>query len=264
MPGHASNRPFAVVTGASRGIGAAYARALAARGYDLLLVSRDKARLEGLASELRAAQVVAVHPVPLDLAEPEAAHRLFVLAREFRTAPDLLVNNAGFGLFGEFAGMPLPRVQAMLRLHIQAVVESVRLFLPGMIERGSGGIINVASLAGFFSIPYLAEYAATKAFLIGFSEALAEEVRAKGVRIQACCPGSTDTEFHAVAGFRPHSPFGRQDPMAVVAASLGKLEVGPVVVTTSWSGRLLSWVGRLLPRRVLVLAAGRWMRPRPE
>lgn len=253
---------FAVVTGASRGIGAAYARALAARGYDLLLVSRDKSRLETLATELRSRQDVAVHLAMLDLAEPEAAHRLFVEACERCSTTDLLVNNAGFGLFGEFMNMPLPRVQAMLRLHINAVVESVRLFLPRMVERGSGAIINVASVAGFFSIPYLAEYAATKAFLISFSEALSEEVGSKGVRIQACCPGSTDTDFHATAGFGPVSPVGCQDPTAVVAVSLAKLERGQSVITTRGSDWLLAWVSRLLPRGWVAKMAGRWMRPR--
>ncbi len=257
-----SNRPFAVITGASRGIGAAYARALFARGHDLLLVSRDKPRLEALATELKEQRESRVHLAVLDLAEPEAAHRLFVLSRELRLTPDVLINNAGFGLRGEFVEMSLPRLQAMVRLHIQTVVETVRLFLPGMVERGSGAIINVASVAGFYSIPYLTEYAATKAFLITFSEALAEEVRSKGVRIQACCPGSTDTDFHATAGFGPHSPFGSQDPASVVAVSLAKLAQGPAVITTRWSDQLFVWLSRFLPRGWVTRVAGRVVRPR--
>ncbi|MGH7255142.1 MAG: SDR family NAD(P)-dependent oxidoreductase, partial [Nitrospirales bacterium] len=215
-----AERPIAIVTGASRGIGAEYARALAGRGRDVLLVARDKARLDQLAEELRARHAVSVEVAVIDLAEPDAAHRLFSAARQFRPVADVLVNNAGFGYFGEFVDMPLARIQAMLRLHVNTVVESVRLFLPAMLERRRGAIINVSSVAGFLSLPYLAEYAATKAFLNAFSEALAEEVRDSGVLIQACCPGSTDTDFHATAGFRPRNPLGAQDPAEVVAVSL--------------------------------------------
>ena len=186
-----NTNPFAVITGASRGIGAEYARALARRGFDLLLVSRDEARLQGLATELRNAHPIEVETEVLDLAQPDAGHKLFVAAKDRRPAVDLLINNAGFGMYGDFATMPLPRIQEMLHLHINTVVDSTRLFLPSMIERQSGAIINVASVAGFFPIPYMAEYAATKAFMNSFSEALAEEVRSAGVSIQACFPGYT-------------------------------------------------------------------------
>ncbi len=256
-------RPFAVVTGASRGIGAAYARALAAKGYDLLLLSRDKIRLDQLASDLISRHHGAVYPEAMDLAESGAAHRLYVAARQRRQHLDLLVLNAGFGLFGDFAAMPLPRVQEMLQLHIQMNVESIRLFLPGMIERRSGGIITVASLAGLFPVPYLAEYAATKSFLISFSESLAEEVRESGVRVQVCCPGSTATDFHATAGFRPKSPLKAHDPTQVVKASLAALESGPSLVTIGWEGRVMAWLARYLPRTLLAKAAARWTRPRP-
>jgi short-subunit dehydrogenase len=253
-------RPFAVVTGASRGIGAEYARALAARNCDLLLVARDRSRLDALAADLARQYPVTVDSVVLDLAEPEASHRLFAAARERRPAVDLLVNNAGFGLSGEFVNQPMARIQEMLRLHINTVVESIRLFLPGMIERRSGAIINVASTAGFMPIAYLTEYAATKAFLISFSQALAEEVRAAGVRVQACCPGSTATDFHQTAGFQPRNPFTAQTAAAVVARSLAALEKGPTVVTTNWSGRLVDWLGRWVPRGLLARSAARWMR----
>ncbi|HJU06408.1 MAG TPA: SDR family oxidoreductase, partial [Nitrospiraceae bacterium] len=208
-------RPFAVITGASRGLGAEYARTLAARGYDLLLVSRDKDRLEQVAGEISTRYGVTADYEALDLTEPDAAHRLYVAARGRRDAVDLLINNAGFGLFGPFVNMPMPRVQAMLRLHVNTVVETMRLFLPAMIERRRGAVINVASVAGFYSIPHFAEYSATKTFLIAFSEALAEEVRPFGVHIQVCCPGTTETDFHKTAGFRPGSPLGIQSPAEV-------------------------------------------------
>ena len=190
-PGHESLpieqtnvNPFTVLTGASRGIGAEYARLLASRGHDLLLVSRDETRLTHLSRELETNHRIQAHVFIADLAQPDAAHQLFVESRQYRQTPDMLINNAGFGLYGEFVSHSLPRIQEMLHLHVLTVVESIRLFLPGMIERGSGTIINVASIAGMLPIPYFAEYAATKAFLLSFSEALAEEVRA----YRRCCP----------------------------------------------------------------------------
>ncbi|TLY28308.1 MAG: SDR family oxidoreductase [Nitrospirae bacterium] len=254
-------RPFAIVTGASRGIGAEYARALARRGFDLLLVSRNKDRMNRLALELTGRHRVQIDSEALDLAEPEAAHRLYVAARQRRPTVNLLINNAGFGLFGEFVEMPMARIQEMLRLHVNTVVESVRLFLPGMIEQRSGAIINIASIAGFFSVPYLAEYAATKAFLITFSEALAEEVRPFRVRIQVCCPGSTETDFHVTAGFKPKNPLGTQHAAVVVDASLAALERGPTLVLVGWRGRVISWLSRCVPRTILVRAAAARMKP---
>lgn len=253
-------RPFAIITGASRGIGAEYARALAARGYDLLLVSRDNDRMQSLASELVGRHRTTVEHELLDLGEPEAAHRLYVAARSRRDAVNVLVNNAGFGLFGPFVHMPMPRIQEMLRLHVNTVVETLRLFLPDMVERRSGAVINVASVAGFFSVPYSAEYSATKTFLITFSEALAEEVRPFGVRIQVCCPGTTESDFHRTAGFRFSNPLGSQTPAEVVARSLTRLGRGPTLVMTGWRGTLLGVLSRCLPRRVLVRAAARRMR----
>lgn len=250
-----------MVTGASRGIGAAYARALSAAGYDVLLVSRDKPRLEALASELSGQYGIVATTAVMDLSETGAAHRLFTAARSHRDAVDLLINNAGFGLYGPFVETPMARIQEMLCLHINTIVESMRLFLPGMIERGSGGIINVASTAGFFPVPYLAEYAATKAFLITLSESMAEEVRPYGVKIQACCPGTTETDFHAAAGFRPRWSLGTATPAQVVARSLSALRKGQVVVTIGWNGRLLALLGRWAPRRVLARGAAFWMRP---
>lgn len=225
-----------------------------------MLVSRDKPRMDRLASDLAGRYPVTIGIEVADLAQPEAAHRLYVAARQRRGALDLLVNNAGFGLVGEFVDMPMARLQEMLRLHVNTIVESIRLFLPGMIERRSGGVVNVASIAGLFPLPYLAEYAATKAFLISLSEALAEEVRPFGVRIQACCPGSTETDFHATAGVRPRNPLGLQAPATVVAVSLAALERGPAVVTIGWRGRFLALLSRAVPRAWLARAAARRMR----
>ena len=255
-------RPFAVVTGASRGIGAEYARALAVRGFDLLLVSRDSTQLEQMAAELGQQYPVSVTWEAIDLAEPEAAHKLYATARQRRDTVDLLVNNAGFGLYGKFVDMPMARLQEMLRLHVNTVIESIRLFLPDMLQKGRGAIINVASLVGLFPLPYLAQYAATKALLVSFSEALAEEVRHSGVRIQACCPGSTETDFHAIAGHAPKDPIRSDSPAEVVAASLAALEKGPTVVTVGRRGRLYASLIRWVPRRIFMRAVAAAMKPR--
>ena len=249
--------PFAVVTGASRGIGAAYARVLASRGHDLLLVSRDETRLTHLARELEANHGIQAHVFIVDLSRPDAAHQLFVESRQYRQTPDMLINNAGFGLYGEFVSHPLPRIQEMLHVHVRTVVESIRLFLPGMIERGSGSIINVASIAGLLPIPHFAEYAATKAFLVSFSEALAEEVRATGVCIQACCPGQTETDFHASAGLRPPTSLPMQTAAQVVHTSLAALSNKRPVVTIGWQGKLTALAMKWLPRMFLVKSVGR-------
>jgi short-subunit dehydrogenase len=253
-------RPFAVITGASRGIGAAYARALAARRYDLLLVARDRGRLTHLAQELTARHGIIAEYEVADLAQADAAHRLYAAARVRRAATDLLVNNAGFGSFGDFASQPMSRIQDMLRLHVVTIVEAVRLFLPGMLERGAGGIINVSSVAGLLPVPYLAEYAATKAFVISFTTALAEEVRDRGVRIQVCCPGSTKTDFHESAGFQPRNPAPSQSPDTVVALSLARLERNTPVVLTSWTGRGVAAATRLIPCRLLTRLAAAVMK----
>ena len=175
----------------------------------------------------------------------------------------MLVNNAGFGFYGPFVDTPMPRLQEMLRLHVNTIVESVRLFLPGMLEREKGAIINVASIVGLFPVPFLAEYAATKAFLVSFSEAIAEEVRGSGVLIQACCPGSTDTDFHATAGHVPRDPIRSDSPGEVVGVSLAALLKRRTVVTMGFRGRFMALLSRLLPRRVLLRIIASFMRPRP-
>ncbi len=253
---------FAIITGASRGIGAEYARAFAKRGYSLLLVARDKERLQHLAKETSRTHDVEIITESLDLSMPNAAHQLFASARDCHSHVDVLVNNAGFGMYGEFANMPLPQIQEMLQLHINAAVESTRLFLPSMIERQAGAIINMASVAGFFPIPFMAEYAATKAFLISFSEALAEEVRSSGVLIQACCPGYTKTDFHDTAGHRPRNPLAPQTVQEVVQASLSGLDQSRTRVTVGWQGWLSQLATHIVPRRRLIRLTGKRTKPR--
>ncbi|MCA9472509.1 MAG: SDR family oxidoreductase [Nitrospirales bacterium] len=251
----------AVITGASRGIGAEYARALAGEGYSLLLVARNQARLEQVAGEISDAHAIEVRTACIDLTNDTASDELFETAQRSPLPVDLLINNAGFGMFGAFVQTPVAQVQAMLRLHINTIVESTHRFLPSMIARRKGTIINVASVAGFLPIPYMAEYAATKAFLISFSEALAEEVRASGVTIQACCPGSTQTDFHRTAGHQPKNPLGSQTVQEVVKASLNGLKKRHARVTVGWQGRAIDFLTHYMPRSLLVRMAGNRAKP---
>jgi len=254
---------LAVITGASRGIGESYARQLAARGYALHLVARDAERLARVAGEIQAAHRVAVEVTLLDLARADGAERLYADVRRRRTEPvDLLVNNAGFGLYGEFADMPMPRIQQMLVLHLLTVTKVVRLFLPEMRERRKGAIINVASVAGLLPLPYLSLYAATKAFMVSLGAGLDLEARKYGVVIQTCCPGRTATDFHATAGTKPYwAPGDQQSADEVVAESLAALDRGRPFVVTGWRNRLLTRVQKLVPRRVVLHAAERLLRP---
>lgn len=255
--------PFAVITGASRGIGAEYARALAAQGYDLLLVARDSTRLEALRHELHRVDQREIWTESLDLSQPQAAETLYNLARSYRTEVSLLINNAGFGLYGDFAKMPLSTIREMLQLHMNTIVESIRLFLPAMLARKQGAIITVASVAGFFPIPYITEYAATKAFLIAFSEGLARETQNQGVTIQVCCPGFTDTDFHQSAGHQPKHVFFAQSPQQVVQASLHALQSKRTLVTIGWQGLLASWTSKIIPQALLMAFAGKSVKPPP-
>lgn len=188
-------RPIALVTGASSGIGLEIARLLAARDYDLWLTARNADALSRLADELAAAHRVATTIIPADLAAPEGVDRLLEAVRQRGAAVDLLVNNAGFGWSGQFAAMPESEIAAMVQVNVVALTRLARAVLPGMLERRSGRILNVASTAGFFAGPNLAVYYATKAYVISLSEAMAEEVSGSGVTVTALCPGPTRTAF---------------------------------------------------------------------
>ena len=232
----------ALVTGASAGLGAAYARQLAARGADLVLTARREDRLAALADELRAGGRW-VQVVPADLSRPEAPAALMATLER---PVDLLVNNAGFGLPGTYDATSWTQQRDFIQLMLTACAELAHRSLPGMRERGWGRIVNVASLAGI--VPGSAGhtlYGATKAFLISFSQSLAAEGEGAGVRAQACCPGFTYTEFHDVNGTReqaremPEALWMQAD--AVVRGSLDALEDGPVVYVP---GRLNKTIAR--------------------
>jgi len=175
---------------------------------------------------------------------------------------DLLVNNAGFGLYGELADLPLPRIQDMLLLHLVTFTKLVRLFLPEMREHRRGAIINMSSVAGLMPLPYLSLYAATKAFMVSLGEGIAREAVSYGVVVQTCCPGRTATDFHETAGVKDYwAPGGEQTADDVVAESLAALDRGRSLVITGRRNRWLIRLQQILPRRLVLWAAERTLRP---
>ena len=254
---------FALITGASGGIGAAFARALAARGKRLVLVARSNDKLQALKNEIAAKHPVRTEVIVQDLSEGGAAAHLAASVRGLGIDIDLLVNNAGFGAQGEFWKVPLERQLQMLRLNIATLTELTYLFLPAMVERRAGGIINLSSTACFQPVPYTSVYAATKAYVTSFSMALAEEVRGYGVKVLALCPGGTATGFFAEGGFEKiHFPGGLQSPEDVVEVGLRALERGRTVTATRLINRLMIFVQRLVPRRLVAQQAGNMFRPK--
>ena len=242
----------ALITGASSGIGAEFARQLAAQGHDLILVARRGERLAALAAELQDQHNITAEPLVADLATTEGIEKVAARLAELNNLA-LLVNNAGFGISGSLAKAELQGQLDMLNVHMVATMHLSHAALPGMISRGSGGIINVASLAAFMALPGEINYCATKAYLVTFSQALAAEVRRKGVRVQALCPGFTITEFHDEpdrpgAGREGYPRFLWGSSQAVVADSLRALDRGQVVCVPGFVNRMI----RLLTRTGLV------------
>lgn len=256
---------LAVVTGASSGIGEAFARALAQRGYDLVLCARRKERLEALAEELRNSHSTVVYIVPADLANPAGVDDLLQAIESLGTPADLLINNAGFGSYGVFHRLPLARELAMVDLNVRALVALTGSLLPGMIATGKGTIIQIASTTSFQPVPYMAVYGATKSFVLSFSEAIAQECAGTGVRVLTVCPGHTPTEFQQVSGAhaRPTRTTS-QTAEDVVREALVALDrpKGPVVVT-GWPNRVTTQLPRFVPRRWLGWAIERAFRPIP-
>lgn len=188
-----------LITGASSGIGLELAKCFAADGSRLVLAARNQPALEALAAELRQRQKTDVVVLPVDLSLPEAPRSAFETLGAQKISVDVLVNNAGFGLHGSFAELPLQRQLEIVKVNVTALTELTGLFLPGMLERRGGGVLNVGSVAGFVPGPGMAVYYATKAFVQSFSEALAAELIGTGVSVTVLCPGPTETNFGAVA-----------------------------------------------------------------
>jgi uncharacterized protein len=252
---------WALVTGASAGIGTALARELAAGGTHLVLTARRRERLAGLAGELSAKHNIRTLACVADLAQPLGPQQVFSFTEEKKISIDLLANNAGFGAYGEFAKLGLDRLIEMTQVNVTAVVHLTHLYLPGMIARGSGDILIVASTAAFQAVPYISTYAATKVFDLHFAEGLAEEVRQYGVRVCALCPGSTETEFFQVAGQRNHSKRDPETAEKVAHVGLAALAAGKTAVISGFSNWLGAEAIRFVPRRTVARIAGGIFRP---
>lgn len=254
----------ALITGASSGIGAAFARALAARGASLAVVARSRDKLEALASELTARHGTRVHVIPADLSQPGAARGVLEQTAASGLAIDLLVNNAGFATYGAFEAIALERQREEIALNCAGLVEMTHAFLPGIVARGRGGVINVASTAAFQPVPYMATYGATKAFVLSFSEALWAENRARGIRVLALCPGATETAFFDVVAAPEASVGPREHPDLVVARALRAFERGKSYLISGTMNYVMANAGRLVPRATLASVTHRLMRPKPR
>jgi short-subunit dehydrogenase len=251
----------AVVTGGSSGIGEIFARELAERGANLVLVARSQDKLEALALELRGSFPVSVEVVACDLSEPGAGTRLAAQLAERGLQIDVLVNNAGFGMFGQLHDADPARTSQQVQLNVAALTELTCALLPQMRARDHGAIINVASTAAFQPLPYMAVYGATKAYVLSFTEALWAETRGTGVRVTALCPGATDTAFFDTAS--DHASIGRRmAPEQVVAAAFNALERRRCSVTPGLVNRLLATTPRLAPRQTVARISERTMRPK--
>jgi uncharacterized protein len=254
------NYRTALITGASGGIGEAFARQLATRHMDLILVARSEGALGALAVELAEAHGIRTHVLVADLAVPGAAQRLYDDLTALGWPVDLLVNNAGYGKAGTFAALPFDVQSRMVHLNVNTVVELAHLFLPAMIERRRGGIINLGSTASFQPVPFMAVYGATKAFVLSFSEALAQEVARHGVHVMALCPGGTATGFQETAGVWEDQRASMPSAGEVVAAALDAFGRGKRVYIPGFMNKLTAFVaGRLMPRRWVTRAAESWI-----
>lgn len=253
----------ALVTGASAGLGVGFARALAARGDDVILVARRTERLETLAAELRAAHSIRAEVIASDLAAPGAVAALMREVSARGLAVNILVNNAGFGLRGDFAALDGAGQARMVDLNCRALMELAHAVLPGMLQMRRGGILNVASTAAFQPGPWMSVYYASKAFVLSFSEALHHEVKSRGVRVACLCPGATRTEFASEAKMEDTPLFKGvvADPDHVVRVGLRALDRNQAVVIPGLLGNLMATGVRFAPRAVARAIAASLQKP---
>ena len=253
-----------LITGASSGIGAAFAHKLAERGHNLLLVARSEENLVTACNEVGRSQSIRAEYVAMDISVPEAPSRLFEETLKRGLEIDFLINNAGFGSMGDFAQLDLDRELNMIDLNIRALTELTYRFLQPMRERKGGTIINVASTAGFQPVPFMGVYAATKAFVLSFSEALWEENRPYGIKVMALCPGVTDTNFFEASRMQRPPARTSQTSEEVVDVALRALARGKSSVISGWTNKLMVESERLVPRKLVLRAAGAVLRSHTE
>lgn len=252
---------WALVTGASAGIGVALAEELARGGTHLVLTARRKDRLDALAQRLTREHKIETQVFSADLADPGAPEAIFAFTRDKGIEINLLVNNAGFGKYGEFYSVPKERLLDMVQVNCSAVVHLTHLFVQGMVARRRGDILILASTASFQAVPYISTYAATKAFDLLLAEGLAEELKPYGIRVCALCPGSTESEFHVLAG---QNKFIHRAETAqkVARTGLRALAAGKSYVISGLGNYLGAHGERLVPRRFVTRTAARMFKPK--
>jgi len=254
---------WALITGASAGIGVALAEELGKGGTNLVLTARRKDRLDALAQRLVSAYKVKAEVVTADLADPAAPEKIFTFTQSKGIEIDLLINNAGFGKYGEFPGVEKELLLDMVQVNCTAVVHLTHLFLQGMVVRRRGDILILASTASFQAVPYISTYAATKAFDLLFAEGLAEEMKPYGIRVCALCPGTTESEFHTVAGQEKFIHRG-ESAQKVAQTGLQALAAGKSYVISGLGNYLGAHGERLVPRRFVTRITARMFKPKGE
>jgi short-subunit dehydrogenase len=247
----------ALVTGASSGIGTAFAKALAAKGSHLILVARSEEKLRTLARQLEQQHGIRAEVIVADLSRVGIARTIFEETQQRGLTVDILINNAGFATYGPFETLDAEREQQEIRVDVNTLVDLTHAFVPAMLTRHQGAIINVASIVAFLPGPYAAVYAASKAFVLSFSESLWGEYREKGVRVLALCPGATSTDFFRTSDSQHVIPENVETPERVVRVALLALEQGRPSVVSGWQNALLTSMPRFLPRGITVRLAVR-------
>lgn len=260
--------PLTLITGASSGIGRVFAERFARKKHDLVVVARREGELSALAEALMRAHGITVHVIPHDLAAPGAARTLYEEIEARGLAIDGLINNAGFGIHGPLGAMSPEDLEQMLMLNVVALTMLTRYLLPSMMARGSGTIVNVASTAAFQPIPYFSAYAASKSYVLSFTEGLAEEVRGHGIRVLALCPGPTRTAFMDNAGLKlggiKYSDVAFMDAADVVETCMRALQKRDVVRIPGLKNVLMARSLPFLPRRLLAKVSGHLMKTSQE
>ena len=252
---------WALVTGASAGIGKALAGELAKGGTNLALTARREDRLRSIAQDLSRRHSIRAETFVADLAHPSAPEAVFQFTEKKGLTIDLLVNNAGFGQYGELHSTDTDRLLQMVQVNCTAVLHLTRLFVPAMIARRSGDVLIVASTAAFQAVPYISTYAATKVFDLYLAEGLAEELHPHGIRVCALCPGTTTSEFHEIAGHPVHSKGREQSAETVARNGLKALAAGKSYVISGLGNYLGAHGERLVPRRFVTRIAAKMFRP---
>ncbi len=253
----------ALITGASAGLGEVFAKKLAQEGTNLILVARRKNRLDALAKELSVEHGVRAEVIQCDLSSPDAADKLFAHVKKGEIFVDLLINNAGFGTYGEFTKCYEDKEIQMVDLHCRTTVQLLHAFLPAMVEKRTGGIINVSSAAAFLPVPYMATYAATKTFMLHLSDAVAHEVKQYGVRMMALCPGATKTEFQEVANVNTSFQSPRfMSAEAVVNRALNDYKKGATVSVPGIENAALYYLARIVPKGPALSIAAALTKPK--